>query len=255
MTEQLRQAEKMAALGELVAGVAHEINNPLTGISAFAELLLDDVLTDDQRESVRLIKREADRVVGVVRDLLVFSRKTEPAYTALDLNDLVERTLRLRGYALRAAGIDVHVALDPGLPVVYGDEAKLQQVLLNVLLNAEHAMRDAPRRRLEASTRRESGPAGDRVVLSVADSGTGITAEVLPRVFDPFFTTKPAGEGTGLGLSVSYGIVQAHGGELRVESTPGRGSTFTVRLPLSAESVRTTGTAVPRGSGGPNHPR
>ncbi|AHG87986.1 ATP-binding region ATPase domain protein [Gemmatirosa kalamazoonensis] len=233
MTEQLRQAEKMAALGELVAGVAHEINNPLTGISAFAELLADDVLTDDQRESVRLIKREADRVVGVVRDLLVFSRKTEPAYAELDLNELVERTLRLRSYALRAAGIDVRLALDPSLPVVYGDEAKLQQVILNVVLNAEHAMRETPLRRIEAATRHT----GDRVVLSLTDTGTGIAPDVLPRIFEPFFTTKPAGEGTGLGLSVSYGIVQTHGGELRVESTPGLGTTLEMVLPTHPAGV------------------
>jgi len=227
MMEQLRQAEKMAALGELVAGVAHEINNPLTGISAFAELLLDDVLTDEQRESVRLIKREADRAVGVVRDLLAFSRKTEPAYTPLDLNDLIERTLRLRAYALRAAGVEVELALDPARPVVLGDEAKLQQVLLNVLLNAEHAMRDAAERRLTVATRRERG----RVVVSVADTGAGIAPDVLPRIFEPFFTTKPAGEGTGLGLSVSYGIVQAHGGELHAESAPGGGARLDVVLP------------------------
>jgi signal transduction histidine kinase len=237
MTEQLRQAEKMAALGELVAGVAHEINNPLTGISAFAELLLDDVLTEEQRDSVKLIKREADRVVAVVRDLLVFSRKTEPSYAALDLNELVERTLRLRGYALRAAGIDVRPSLDPALPVVYGDEGKLQQVILNVVLNAEHAMREVPVRRLDVTTCR----AGERVALTIADTGAGIAADVLPRIFEPFFTTKPPGEGTGLGLSVSYGIVQAHGGELRAESEPGRGTTLEIVLPPHPAGIEPEG--------------
>jgi signal transduction histidine kinase len=225
--EQLRQTEKMAALGELVAGVAHEINNPLTGISAFAEMLLDDRLTDEQRESARLIKREADRAVNVVRDLLAFSRKTEPTYEPLDLNALLERTLRLRAYALRGAGVEVSLTLADGLPLAHGDGAKLQQVLLNLLLNAEYAMRDSSVRRLDASTRRS----GDRLVLAVADTGCGIAPDVLPRIFEPFFTTKPAGDGTGLGLSVSYGIVQAHGGELRARSVPELGTTFELVLP------------------------
>ena len=246
MSEQLRQAEKMAALGELVAGVAHEINNPLTGISAFAELLLDEPLTADQRESARLIKREADRAVAVVRDLLVFSRKAEPATLPVDVNAIVERTLRARAYALRDAGIAVHVDLDVALPRVRGDESKLQQVILNMLLNAEYALRDAADRRLEVRTRRVAahpGPAmgnvageiagmgAERVVVEITDSGPGMAHETLARVFEPFFTTKPPGEGTGLGLSVSYGIVQTHGGEIVARSAPGAGATFEVLLP------------------------
>ncbi len=228
LAEQLRQAEKMAALGELVAGVAHEINNPLTGISAFAELLLDEPLDADQRESARLIKREADRAVAVVRDLLVFSRKAEPATLPVDLNVVVERTLRARSYALQNAGIAVHVELDPALPRVRGDESKLQQVILNMLLNAEYALRDVVDRRLAVQTR----GAGERVVVEITDSGPGMAQETLARVFEPFFTTKPAGEGTGLGLSVSYGIVQTHGGEIVARNAPPPGgATFEVFLP------------------------
>ncbi|MDF1503799.1 ATP-binding protein, partial [Roseisolibacter sp. H3M3-2] len=234
LAEQLRQAEKMAALGELVAGVAHEINNPLTGISAFAELLLEDGLSAEQRESARLIKREADRAVGVVRDLLAFSRKTEPEHQALRVDALLEHLLRMRGYALRAAGIALTLDLPADLPAVHGDEAKLQQVFLNLLLNAEYALRDASPPRLTVRAR-AAGPAdglaGPGLAVEVQDTGVGIAPDALARIFEPFYTTKPPGEGTGLGLSVSYGIVQAHGGEIAVRSAPGQGTTFTVLLP------------------------
>jgi signal transduction histidine kinase len=226
--EELRQAEKMAALGELVAGVAHEINNPLTGISAFAELLLDEPLTPEQREGARLIKREADRAVAIVRDLLVFSRDADPAWFPVDVNAVVERVLRMRAYALREAGVAVHVELDPALPRVRGDEARLQQAVLNIVLNAEHALRDVAERRLAV---RSARAAGDRVVVTVTDSGPGMAPETLARVFEPFFTTKPPGEGTGLGLSVGYGIVQALGGEIVARSAPGAGAAFEVVLP------------------------
>ena len=230
LAEQLRQAEKMAALGELVAGVAHEINNPLTGISAFAELLLEDGLGDEQRESVRLIKREADRAVGVVRDLLAFSRKTEPEHLPLQLDALLEHVVRMRAYALRAGGIALTLDLAPDLPPVRGDEAKLQQVILNLLLNAEYALRESAVPRLPVRARATTtGTAG--VVIEVSDTGVGIAPDAVARIFEPFYTTKPPGEGTGLGLSVSYGIVQSHGGEITVRSTPGAGTTFAVALP------------------------
>ncbi len=237
MAEQLRQAEKMAALGELVAGVAHEINNPLTGISAFAELLLEDGLSAEQRESARLIKREADRAVGVVRDLLAFSRKTEPEPQPLHVDVLLEHLLRMRGYALRAAGVAVTLDLPAALPPVHGDEAKLQQVFLNLLLNAEYALRDVAEPRLTVRARPAGAapglPAGAGVVVEVSDTGAGIPPDTQARIFEPFYTTKPPGEGTGLGLSVSYGIVQAHGGEITVRSAPGAGTTFAVRLPVA----------------------
>lgn len=226
--EHLRQAEKLAALGELVAGVAHEVNNPLTGISAFAQLLLEDELDAEQHESVRMIKREADRAVGVIRDLLVFARKAPAREALVDINDVLHRTLRLRTYHLSAAGIDVVVDLEEGLPGLRGDDHKLQQVVLNLLVNAEHAMQLADRRELRVRTWRER----DRIVLEVADTGTGMTPEVRAHIFEPFYTTKPEGAGTGLGLSVSYGIVQAHGGTIDVESAPGVGTVFRISLPI-----------------------
>ena len=228
IAEQLRQSEKLAALGELVAGVAHELNNPLAGISAFAQLLLEEELDADQRESARLIKREADRAVGVIRDLLLFSRKTGPSVGPVDLNALVQFTLRLRAYSLRSSGVEVETNLDPSLPELSGDDQKLQQVILNLIVNAEYAMRRTPTKRLVIRTAWE----GDTVVTEVSDTGTGMSEETLQRVFEPFFTTKPAGDGTGLGLSVSYGIVEAHGGIITVESAPGRGTSFRIVLPV-----------------------
>ena len=229
VAEQLRQSDKMSALGELVAGVAHEVNNPLTGISAFAQLLLEESMTADQLESVQYIKREADRAVAVVRDLLSFARKSGPRITEIDINGMVEQTIRLRAYGLRTGNTDVHTVLDPAIQRVNGDERQLQQVLLNLIVNAEQAKAAGNTRRLTIST----SNVGDRVCIAVRDSGPGMTAEVRTRIFEPFFTTKPEGTGTGLGLSVSYGIVQSHGGSLTVESAVGAGSTFRFILPGS----------------------
>lgn len=227
VAEQLRQSEKLIALGELVAGVAHEVNNPLTGISAFAQLLLEDNLAAEQLDAVRLIKREADRAVGVMRDLLTFARKTEPRTVSADINAIVEQTLRLCGYSLRTAGVTVELALAPEIGRVRGDDRQLQQVLLNLIVNAEHAMSTVEERTLTIETSNESG----RVMITVADTGIGMPPEVQQRVFEPFFTTKPEGTGTGLGLSISYGIVHIHGGKLTVQSVPGEGATFRISLP------------------------
>ncbi len=227
VAEQLRQSERLAALGELVAGVAHEVNNPLTGISAFAQLLQEEPLSDDQLESVRLIKKEADRAVAVMRDLLTFARKTGPRLGPVNLNDIVEQTLRLRTYGLRTMGIDVQLDLDPALHRVKGDDRQLQQVLLNLVVNAEHAMMGRTERVLRIHTRNEDRNA----VVEVHDTGTGMSPEVQRRVFEPFFTTKPDGRGTGLGLSVSYGIVRNLQGRLDVDSTPGIGSCFRMSVP------------------------
>jgi signal transduction histidine kinase/GAF domain-containing protein len=231
LEEQMRHTEKMVAVGELVAGVAHEINNPLTGISAFAQLLLEEELTDDQHESVALIKKETDRAKGVIHDLLLFARNTERAAGPVDINDALGQVVRLRAYPLRNGGIDVQLALDPSTPRVSGDAQKLQQVLLNIIGNAEYAMRDRPGRVLTLTTQGQ----GETVSITAADTGKGMPEEVRRRIFEPFFTTKPNGVGTGLGLSVSYGIVRAHGGTISVESEPDVGTTVTIVLPaLSA---------------------
>ena len=231
VADHLGRTEKLAAIGELVAGVAHELNNPLTGISTFAQLLLEDKLQGEQFESVSLIKREADRAIGVIRDLLLFARKDDARDVSVDINTIVKHTVRLRALASRSSGIEVHMHLHESNPKVRGDEQKLQQVLLNLLANAESAMASAPLRHLSITTRRKDGT----VLIVVADTGRGMTPAVSERIFEPFFTTKPPGEGTGLGLSVSYGIIQAHNGAISVESTPDVGTTFTIVLPLYHE--------------------
>src|SRR4051812_14144949 len=233
VADHLGRTEKLAAIGELVAGVAHELNNPLTGISTFAQLLLEDKLQGEQLESVGLIKREADRAIGVIRDLLLFARKTDARDVPVDINTIVKHTVRLRALASRSTGIEVHTHLDDSNPKVRGDEQKLQQVLLNLLVNAESALRDAKVRHLSLITRRRNGA----VSIIVSDTGHGMPQSVSQRVFEPFFTTKPPGEGTGLGLSVSYGIIQAHQGTIAVESTEDVGTTFTISLPFYSEDA------------------
>jgi PAS domain S-box-containing protein len=234
VAEHLGRTEKLAAIGELVAGVAHELNNPLTGISTFAQLLLEDKLEGEQFESVSLIKREADRAIGVIRDLLLFARKTDARDVPVDINTIVKHTVRLRALASRSGGIEVHMRLDESNPQARGDEQKLQQVLLNLLVNAESAMEKTQLRHLSLTTQRKQGT----VQIVISDTGHGMPPSVSEHVFEPFFTTKAPGEGTGLGLSVSYGIIQAHNGTISVESTPGVGTTFTILLPLYTEAMK-----------------
>ena len=231
VSDYLGRTEKLAAIGELVAGVAHALNNPLTCISTYAQLLLEDKLQGEQFESVCLIKREADRAITVIRDLLLFARKTDARDIVVDINTIVKHTVRLRALASRSSGIEVHMHLDDCNPKVRGDEQKLQQVLLNLLVNAESAMEGAEIRHLNVTTQKKQGA----VQIVISDTGHGMSESVLQRLFEPFFTTKPPGKGTGLGLSVSYGIIQQHDGTITVDSTPDIGTTFTILLPLYVE--------------------
>lgn len=227
LEEQLRTTEKMVALGELVAGVAHEINNPLTGISAFAQILLEEPLGDEQRESVALIKQESDRAKSVINDLLLFARKTERGAGPVHINTVIEQTVRLRAYPLRNANVTVKLELDESSPTVSGDTQKLQQVLLNIVANAEYAMGGCAERTLTLHTSRD----GDSVRIVAVDTGIGMTPDVRRRMFEPFYSTKAAGVGTGLGMSVAYGIINAHGGTIAVDSEPDVGTTVTIVLP------------------------
>ncbi len=239
MRVRLMQSDRLAAVGELVAGVAHEVNNPLSSISAYAQLLLRDERIDGaQREQVEVIRSETTRASQVVKDLLAFARRSEPRHEPLDLNMVVARTLRMRAYQLSSGRIVVQQSLESGLPPVMGDARQLQQVCLNLVTNATQAMASSVGGTLTVTTRTEEG----RVVLEVTDTGTGIPAELGSRIFEPFFTTKKEGEGTGLGLSVSYGIVTAHEGRIEVAQTSPRGTTFRVTLP-AAEAAVSGGTA------------
>jgi two-component system NtrC family sensor kinase len=228
MRQRLMESDRLAAVGELVAGVAHEVNNPLSSISAFAQLLLrNENLSPQQRESVEVIRSETTRASYVVKDLLAFARRSEPRREPVDINAVVERTLRLRGYQFAASGVTVECRLSDDLPPVLGDARQLQQVCLNLVTNAAQAM--APRGGGVLTI--VTGGDGREVVLDVSDTGPGIPEHVRARIFEPFFTTKPEGEGTGLGLSVSYGIVGSHRGSIAVASSGPAGTTFRVTIP------------------------
>ncbi len=234
MRARLMESDRLAAVGELVAGVAHEVNNPLSSISAFAQLLLrDGGLTAAQRDSIEVIKSETLRAAQVVKDLLAFARRSEPQREPLDLNSVLSRTLRLRGYQLTSNKVNVETDLAAELPAVVGDARQLQQVCLNLVTNAIQAMATLGGGTLFVSTRRD----GVHVVLDMRDTGPGIPEAARIHIFEPFFTTKGEGEGTGLGLSVSYGIITAHGGRIEVANTSNAGSTFRVTLPAVDEQA------------------
>jgi signal transduction histidine kinase/ActR/RegA family two-component response regulator len=236
----LLQREKMAALGQLVSGIAHELNNPLTSIQGYAQLLLSRRSGDERTGDAQRISQEAERAGRIVKNLLLFARETKPERRAVDLNEVVERTLALRSYELKIENIQVNLDTAPDLPPTLADAAQLQQVVFNLIVNAEQAIQQGRGRgRIAIRTRRL---AGDRIALEIADDGPGIPPEIVSRIFDPFYTTKPAGVGTGLGLSIVYGIVQEHGGEVSVESPPGQGAKLTVELPaLSAAAIEFAG--------------
>ena len=225
---QLQQAEKLAAMGQLVSGVAHEINNPAAIISGFAQTLLLDQLTADQRETVQMMYDEATRIGRITSNLLAFARAGSKERTLVDLNDIVRRTFALRSYHLTTLNITVSLELDETDPKTWANSSEMQQMLLNLLINAEQALTSTTARR--AITIRTATTGEDRVLLQVADTGPGIAPDIQEKIFDPFFTTKPEGAGTGLGLSICYGIVQDHGGRISLDSVPGAGAMFTVEL-------------------------
>ncbi|HUS82961.1 MAG TPA: ATP-binding protein [Dehalococcoidia bacterium] len=229
MQERLLQSEKMASVGQLVSGVAHELNNPLTGVTGFAQLLLNRDLDEQTRHDVQTIYSEAERAAKIVQNLLSFARRRKAQKGLVNLNTLLERVLELRSYDLRVKNIDLELDLDPRLPLTMSDPDQIQQVFFNIVTNAEHAMlRAHDGGKLKVRSRAEKG----FIHLSFIDDGVGIPPENLRRVFDPFFTTKEGGQGTGLGLTISYGIVDDHAGRMRVESRPGKGATFIVELPI-----------------------
>jgi two-component system NtrC family sensor kinase len=230
--QQLLQAEKMAALGQTISGVAHELNNPLATILSWAERLAEKTLDTSSRRGVEVILGEADRAARIVRNLLTFARKRQSTRTMVDLNQIVADTLALRAYEHQLANIAVTTALAAGLPQVFADPHQIQQVLLNLVINAEQAMLSANGRGALVIRTWHDGDA-DSVVLEVSDDGPGVPVDMKTKIFDPFFTTKEVGKGTGLGLTVAYAIVQEHGGDIRVDSRPGRGASFVVELPVS----------------------
>jgi two-component system NtrC family sensor kinase len=230
---QLLQAEKMAALGQTVSGVAHELNNPLATILSWAERLSQrQSLEEPVRRGLETILSESERAARIVRNLLTFARKRQTTRAMVDINHVARETLALRAYEQRVTNIDVIDALAAGLPHVFADGHQVQQVLLNLVINAEQAML-AANGRGTLVVRTWHAADQDTVILEVNDDGPGIPDDLQPKIFDPFFTTKEVGKGTGLGLTVAYAIVQEHGGRIRLESRPNKGASFYVELPVS----------------------
>jgi two-component system NtrC family sensor kinase len=238
LQERLLQSEKMASVGQLVSGVAHELNNPLTGVMGFAQLLLSRELDDTARTQVETIYGEAERAAKIVQNLLSFARRRKPTKEMADVNSLLQRVLELRSYDFAVRNIQLDMTLDTRMSKVWVDPDQIQQVLFNVIKNAEQAMIDSHGGgKLTVITR--GTPEGIRV--TIGDDGPGIAPDVARRIFDPFFTTKDAGEGTGLGLTICYSIIDEHGGRIWTENRPasedrplGGGALFHIDLPVGA---------------------
>jgi PAS domain S-box-containing protein len=238
LEEQLIQAEKLAAMGQMLAGVAHELNNPLTAILGVTELLRERPGADEATQrQLELTHRQARRAARIVQNLLEFSRPASPQKKPLDVNVLIERTLQLQEHSLRRNHIEVEFEPHHDAPPVLGDGNQLIQVLLNLVTNAEQAIREVREEgRIQIALAVQDG----RVIVTVQDDGVGIRPEALPRIFDPFYTTKRPGGGTGLGLSICMSIIREHGGNLDAKAIPGGGSIFTMELPVTTEQISST---------------
>jgi len=238
LRRRLTQSEKLAALGQFVAGIAHELNNPLQGVLGHLELLrATGAFPKQLRREVQTIYREADRAAKIVRNLLVFAGSRRLARRNVSLVSALQKVLALRQTACRALNIEVVRNYGENLPRVQSDPLFLHQVFLNIILNAEHAIGSTGRPgRIEVSA--VTSPGKDRVVATVRDTGAGIAADAMPRIFEPFFTTKDVGKGTGLGLAIAYGIVQDNGGHISAGNHPDGGAVFTVELPVAVAAGR-----------------
>jgi signal transduction histidine kinase len=242
--QSLYQSEKLAVMGQLLAGVAHELNNPLSIVSGQASLLKRATAGRPEAERAEKIEKAADRCARIVKSFLALARQRAPERHSVMVAEAVRESVELVAYPLRVDGIEVLEEIDEGVPTLWADGHQLQQVLLNLLTNAHQALRLAPPPR-RITLRARYWAEGDRVVIEVADNGPGMPSEVAARVFEPFFTTKAEGQGTGLGLPLCAGIIEAHGGAIRVDTLPGSGATFRVELPVEKaqrvafESTRT----------------
>jgi two-component system, NtrC family, sensor kinase len=231
---QLVHTEKIASLGRMAAGVAHEINNPLAGILIYAELLQRDLAADAiHKENIDVIINQTMRCQQIVHRLLDFSRQTLGDRKLFDINDVLHRCVELIQHQAFFHNIKVIENLDPFLPPIIGDPGQLQQVFTNLLLNAADAMNGQG----QITIASHPTPAEDGVILTFTDTGSGIAPDIRDKIFEPFFTTKPPGKGTGLGLSIVYGVMQRHGGTISADSPPEGGTTFTIRLPLESREL------------------
>ncbi len=236
LKDQLYHADKLASLGLLVSGVAHEINNPLTGTIAYTELLMMKVADQGIRAELKKILDSAERCKKIVDNLLTFSRQRTPSKSLEYINDIIDRAVDLRSYWLKSNNIRIVREYDP-VSTVFADAQQIQQVVLNLLLNAEQALVGSGRTGAVIRFVTRFDRASRRVVIKVIDNGPGIPRNVALKIFDPFFTTKPVGVGTGLGLSITHGIITEHGGAIRYEEAEGGGAAFTIELPTGTDAL------------------
>ncbi|HEY6338926.1 MAG TPA: ATP-binding protein, partial [Candidatus Sulfotelmatobacter sp.] len=233
LEQQVVQSERLAAMGAMIGGVAHELNNPLTTILGVSDLLQDKATDESARKQLGMLQQQARRAAEIVKDLTYFSRPPAPGKTGINLTEVVDRTLTLYAYSLRKNNITVDFLREPGLPYAQGDPQQLMQVFLNLIVNAEQAIREA---RESGTLRIRLGKSDNSVWATFQDDGTGIPAENLPHIFDPFYTTKRPGRGTGLGLSICKSVMKEHSGNVEAANAPGGGAVFTVTLPTATRS-------------------
>jgi PAS domain S-box-containing protein len=233
LEQQIVQSERLAAMGAMIGGVAHELNNPLTSILGVSELLQDSQTTDAARKQIGILQQQARRAAEIVHNLTYFARPPAPGKTPVNLGEVVERTLNLHAYSLRKNSITVDFLHEPTLPYVQGDPHQLMQVFLNLILNAEQAIRETRER---GTLRIRLGKNGESVWASFQDDGPGIPSDILASIFDPFYTTKRPGRGTGLGLSICKAVMKEHNGTIEAANAPGGGAVFTVTLRTAAAS-------------------
>jgi signal transduction histidine kinase len=233
--ERLQLSERLVSVGEMASGVAHELNNPLTSVIALSQLLLKTDISPDTREDLEAIYSEARRAAEVVKNLLTFARKHSPEKKLTQINGIIQDVIKLRAYEHKVNNIQVKTQLDPDLPNIMVDNFQMQQVFLNLVLNAEFAIIDTHKPgNITFTTERVNG----NVRIECKDDGPGISPENMKHLFNPFFTTKEVGKGTGLGLSICFGLISGHGGRIYAESKPGEGATFIIELPVPAPPVQ-----------------
>jgi PAS domain S-box-containing protein len=234
MEQQIIQSERLAAMGQMIGGFAHELNNPLTSILGVAELLQDDETSEPVRKQLGMLQQQARRAADIVQNLMYFSRPPASGRSRINLSELMQRTLALHSYSLRKNNITVDFLPEVALPWVNGDPHQLMQVFLNLILNAEQAIRE----QRDRGTLRVRLTSDENSVIAIfQDDGGGIPAQILPSIFDPFYTTRRPGRGTGLGLSVSRAILREHGGNVEAAAAPGGGAVFTVTLPIASPAA------------------
>ena len=232
MEEQLILTDRLASIGELASGVAHELNNPLTSILGFSKLLMEKNVHDDIREDIAIINHESMRAAEVVKNLLTFARKHKSLKQPIKINSIIDSILGLRNYEHKVNNIKTITRFETDLPDVVADSFQIKQVILNILINAKYAVgKENKKGIIIIKTENKE----DYVRITLTDNGIGISEKNLGHIFDPFFTTKEIGEGTGLGLSICHGIINKHGGRIFAESEPGERTTFTVDLPVKKQ--------------------